>query len=518
MADSRTANLGLHITPAEDKTELFIDWRSKINGNTSDSNVNIIDKAFGELPGQYVRAESGKVLSTNDYTNADKAQLATNTNDIVVLNNGKEPIIPIGTSSQYRRGDKTWQDFASTVRTSILTGLTTATNTAIVASDNILSAMGKLQAQINTRMVATNIKAGTNVTLGVSGNDVTINATGGSTINYESSTANIKANGVAAVGSLNTVPRADHVHPTDTVLKALADEAQQTSMSASLSASEAHGMADSAYHLAENANSAATTKEPKITVGTTSQYWRGDKTWQDLAAAARSAVLTGLSTTTHAVVVATDTTLTAIGKLQAQASSTSATASSALTAANNREERIPMGTSSQYYRGDKTWQDLSAAVRYVVLAGLSTATNTAINVSDTVLSAMAKLQAQINARLLPGNIKGGLGVSVSVSGNDVTIGANSDTILTVLSFENSGGTFQPNRPSGDAGVAPTVPRADHVHPSDTTRVPLSGGTMTGNLYAVASTTDYTTYRMRNISLAPSAPSTVPNGAIVMVYI
>ena len=61
-------------------------------------------------------------------------------------------------------------------------------------------------------------------------------------------------------------------------------------------------------------------KEPTITAGTTAQFWRGDKSWQDLAAAVRAAVLTGLSTATSTVVVAADSVLTAIGKLQAQVS------------------------------------------------------------------------------------------------------------------------------------------------------------------------------------------------------
>ena len=61
-------------------------------------------------------------------------------------------------------------------------------------------------------------------------------------------------------------------------------------------------------------------KEASITAGTTSQYWRGNKTWQDFATSVRAAVLTGLSTATSTVVAATDTVLAAIGKLQAQVS------------------------------------------------------------------------------------------------------------------------------------------------------------------------------------------------------
>lgn len=60
--------------------------------------------------------------------------------------------------------------------------------------------------------------------------------------------------------------------------------------------------------------------EPPITAGTTTQYWRGDKTWQDFFTSVRSATLIGLSTATNAVITAADTVLTALGKLQKQIS------------------------------------------------------------------------------------------------------------------------------------------------------------------------------------------------------
>lgn len=60
--------------------------------------------------------------------------------------------------------------------------------------------------------------------------------------------------------------------------------------------------------------------EAPITAGTTSQFWRGDKTWQDLFTQVRAATLTGLSTATNAVITATDTVLGALGKLQKQVS------------------------------------------------------------------------------------------------------------------------------------------------------------------------------------------------------
>lgn len=63
-----------------------------------------------------------------------------------------------------------------------------------------------------------------------------------------------------------------------------------------------------------------TSYEPAITAGTTAQYWRGDKTWRDLATDVLATVLTGLSTATNAVITATDSVLSALGKLQKQIS------------------------------------------------------------------------------------------------------------------------------------------------------------------------------------------------------
>lgn len=66
-----------------------------------------------------------------------------------------EPAFSAGIASQYRRGDKTWQDLATAARAVVLTGLSTATNAVITAADSILSALGKLQAQITAHSALT---------------------------------------------------------------------------------------------------------------------------------------------------------------------------------------------------------------------------------------------------------------------------------------------------------------------------------------------------------------------------
>jgi hypothetical protein len=70
------------------------------------------------------------------------------TANITVADTTKEPAFAAGTTAQYRRGDKSWQDFATAVRAAVLTGLSTATSTAVAATDSVLAAIGKLQAQV----------------------------------------------------------------------------------------------------------------------------------------------------------------------------------------------------------------------------------------------------------------------------------------------------------------------------------------------------------------------------------
>ncbi|MDQ7987292.1 tail fiber protein [Pseudomonas sp. G34] len=66
------------------------------------------------------------------------------------LQDEKEANIAAGASTQYWRGNKTWRDFATDVRAAVLTGLSTASSTAVAAADTVLVALGKLQAQITS--------------------------------------------------------------------------------------------------------------------------------------------------------------------------------------------------------------------------------------------------------------------------------------------------------------------------------------------------------------------------------
>ena len=64
----------------------------------------------------------------------------------------REPAIAAGTTAQYWRGDKSWRDFFTDVRAATLTGLSTATNAVIGATDTVLGALGKLQKQVSDNL------------------------------------------------------------------------------------------------------------------------------------------------------------------------------------------------------------------------------------------------------------------------------------------------------------------------------------------------------------------------------
>lgn len=95
-------------------------------------------------------------------------------------------------------------------------------------------------------------------------------------------------------------------------------------------------------------------------------------------------LLTGLSTVTNAVITASDSVLSALGKLQNQITNLD----------TSKENSITLGTTAQYWRGDKSWQTLNKTA--VGLANVdntsdankpvSTATQTALNLKANLIS------------------------------------------------------------------------------------------------------------------------------------
>ncbi len=320
---------------------------------------------------------------------------------------GKEPTISVGTTAQYWRGDKSWRDLFSDVRAATLAGLSTATNAAIAATDTVLGALGKLQKQI------------TDLTTTVGGKEPTISV--GTTAQYwrgDKSWRDLFSDVRAATLTGLSTATGTALAATDTVLAAFGKLQKQIT----------------------DLTTTVGSKEPAISVGTTAQYWRGDKTWSDLFADVRAATLTGLSTATNAVITATDTVLVALGKLQKQITDLATTV-------GGKEPTITGGTTSQFWRGDKSWQDLFTSVRAATLTGLSTVTGTALAATDTVLAAFGKLQKQITD------------LTTTVGGKAIK-GANND--ITSLSAIGLGTTAAPSIAVGAANTGLYAPAAGQV--------------------------------------------------------
>lgn len=210
----------------------------------------------------------------------------------------KEPAIVAGTISQYFRGDKSWQDFATDVRSSVLTGLSLASSAAVTASDSVVTAFGKLQTQLGLKANTSDV----DTALAGKADKATTLAGYGITDAYTMTQTDSRIQAVvgAAPAALDT-------------LQEIATQLQNDESTVSALTNTVAG------------------KEPAITAGTTNQYWRGDKTWQDFGTGVRGVVLTGLSTATNAAIVAADTVLVALGKLQAQVTAALAYVDSAIT-------------------------------------------------------------------------------------------------------------------------------------------------------------------------------------------
>lgn len=152
---------------------------------------------------------------------------------------------------------------------------------------------------------------------------------------------------------------------------------------------------DQAVSTAEKASWNA--KEPAITAGTTAQYYRGDKTFQTL-----------------------DKTTVGLGNVDNTSDLNKPISTATQAALNTKEATITAGTTSQYYRGDKTFQTLDKAA-----VGLGNVDNT----SDLNKPISTAVQAALNAKY---------GVFRTLSTSITLAGSSGDRFYTIQSSANSG--------------------------------------------------------------------------------
>ncbi|MBD9675514.1 tail fiber domain-containing protein [Pseudomonas sp. PDM18] len=187
--------------------------------------------------------------------------------------------------------------------------------------------------------------------------------------------------------------------------------------------------------------------------GATTDFWRGDNTWQDLATAVRAVSLLGFSAT-NSNIVASDTVLAAFGKAQGQIDTLS-------TAVGGKEPTVTGGTAAQYWNGLKAWTDFATSVRAAALSGLSTATATAIIATDSVLVGMGKAQAQINA------INTAMGGKANAGNNSDITDLNALATATWSAGGRLRGDFSSANPTAFVGSAANSPSYVPVIPNGT---------------------------------------------------
>lgn len=163
------------------------------------------------------------------------------------------------------------------------------------------------------------------------------------------------------------------------------------------------------------------------------------------------------------------------------------------TALNAKEGTIAAGTTSNFWRGDKTWQDLFTQVRAATLTGLSVATNAVISASDTVLGALGKIQAQITAH----SGSGGSAHAVATTGAH---GFMSSTDKSKLD-----------------GVAASANNYSHPAGDGSLHVPVTGTTNNTKVLKAGSTAGSAAWGTVTFSELASKPTTISGFGITDAY-
>lgn len=198
---------------------------------------------------------------------------------------------------------------------------------------------------------------------------------------------------------------------------------------------------------------ADSTKEPTITAGTGGQFWDGTKTWKTLD---KTAVGLGNVDNTADTVkaVASAAKLATARSINGVAFDGTADITITTTGTDpTKEPKITAGDTTQYWRGDKTWQALNAAT-----VGLPNVDNTSDYTKNTAVATLNNktvIQPRIDyicdtgsgnpTLFLQTNGYGnGVAIASAAYGSPPTIGVNGDANLSLNLVSKGTGTVQAN--------------------------------------------------------------------------
>jgi hypothetical protein len=328
------------------------DWRLMMRNNSNTANLNIdlpnpnalsivgynpsstvgrIDGGMGAY--QVYLLGSGLSYDTPSSTLSVSGVAQSDVTGLVSSLAGKEPVITAGSASDYWRGDKTFQtlDTAavpennnlyftnSRAISSTLSGYVSSAGT-ISASDTILSAIGKLNGNINALATGVSSVFGrTGVVTAQSGDYTTAQVT---------ESGNLYFTNGRAVSAL-------------------------TGQNVSIFTNNSGYLTSSALSPYLTISSAASTYEPIITASTNAKYWRGDKTFQTLDTSVVPENSNLYFTNPRAVSALTGQNISLFTNNSGYITSSALTPYlTTATAAATYQPLLVTGSTAQYFRGD----------------------------------------------------------------------------------------------------------------------------------------------------------------------
>lgn len=222
--------------------------------------------------------------------------------------------------------------------------------------------------------------------------------------------------------------------------------------------------------------------EPAIAAGTAAQYWRGDKTWQALDKGAvglanvdntadvdkpvSTAQAAAIAAAIDALVTGAPGALDTLNELAAALGDDPNFAATVTALVATKENALAAGTSTQYYRGDKTWQSLASAVAATPAvtantAKVTNATHTGDVTGATALTIANGAVTNIKAAPMPANTLKGNNTGSTANQVDLTV-AQTKVMLALDAVDN---TSDANKPVSTAQAAALVLKAPLASPA-----------------------------------------------------